>query len=99
MRITLDLPDKQWAALVDVADRQQVKVNDLIARSVLSLIPREIPARERIPDLVRAGLPDAVIAERLRVLKSFVAEVRRAHSLPPNRFDRGAWEHELRRTP
>lgn len=98
MRVTLNLPDKQWAALVEIADNQNVKVDELVTRSIMSLIPREIPARERIPDLVRGGLPDAVIAERLRVGKAFVAETRRAHGLKPNRFDRAAWDHEFRRS-
>lgn len=98
MRVPLDIPDKVFAALVDVADARNVKVDQLIAQSILALVPREVPARERIPGLVQAGLPDAVIAERLRVRKAFVAEVRRAYGLKPNRFDRAAWEHEFKRT-
>lgn len=97
MRVVLDLPDKQWAALVEVADHQNVKVNELVTRSILALIPRDVSARERIPGLVKGGLPDAVIAERLRVPKGFVATVRRAHGLPPNRFDRAAWDDEFKR--
>jgi hypothetical protein len=96
MRVVLNLPDKHWAALVDIADKQAVKVNELIARTILTLIPREIPARDRIPGLVKAGLPDAVIAERLNVRKAFVAEVRRAYGMPPNRFDRAAWDDEFK---
>lgn len=97
MRVVLDLPDKQWAALIDVADRQQVKVTELLTRNILALIPREVPARERIPGLVKGGLPDAVIAERLGVPKGFVGEVRRAHGLRPNKFDRSAWNSEFKR--
>jgi hypothetical protein len=96
MRIPLDLPDPVWVALVELADAKNVKVNDLLRRAVLGLIPAEVPARERIPVLVQAGLPDAVIAERLRVGKAFVGDIRRAHGLKPNRFDRAAWDHEFK---
>lgn len=95
MRIPLDLPDPVWVALVELADTKDVKVNDLIARAVMGLIPAEIPARQRIPTMVQAGLPDAVIAERLRVNKTFVGDVRRAHGLKPNRFARAEWDAEL----
>jgi len=95
MRVMVDLPDVVWGALVDVADARKVKVNELVRSAVMALIPREVPARLRIPALVAAGLPDAVIAERLKVSKGLVGEVRRAHGLKPNRFERASWDDEF----
>lgn len=97
MRTTFDIPDAAWAALARVADSRGVHVNDLITDAVMALIPRGISIRNRIPAMVRSGLPDAVISERLNVPKGYVGKIRREHGLKPNRFNRAEWDEEFQR--
>lgn len=97
MKVTLDIPDREWARLVTAAEAHGVRVADLVRDGVRRAVPAEWSAAERIVRLVVEGLPDAVIAERLGVAKQYVGRVRRRAGRPPNRFDRSAWAGEFKR--
>lgn len=67
MKVTIDLPEAVWGKLASAADRQNVKVGDLIGRAVVSLIepkvqqaPAHAPEIAPLPVPTRAPLVDSV---------------------------------------
>lgn len=85
----VDIPDRTWAELAAVADGQGVKVAQLLAAAVMELAGWESRS-QRVCVLARAGLPDAVIAERTGETRGFIGDARRSAGIPANRFRRSA---------
>lgn len=90
MKIEIEIPDAEWALLAARADAHGLKVPDLIRAGIREVMPHGLPLGEHVRLLVRAGYPDAVVAERLGMTNRQVSEVRRRAGLPANRFHRGA---------
>ena len=100
MKVTVNIPDREWFDLATEAERRGVKVGDMLAarlRGTPSSTYRPIVLRDRVTLLVEKGIPDPVIAERLGESLEVVRSVRRKAGLKPNRFRRERWEHEFRR--
>lgn len=88
MKIVVNIPDREWAILVDRAEAHGLRVPDLIHAGIRSVMPHRLPLGEDVLQLVRAGFPDALIAERLGVPNATVQGIRRRAKLPANRFSR-----------
>lgn len=97
MKVTLTFGDVMGRELLRIADEDHVRVTDVIFRTVKQLVGSRLPLRDRIPVMVRAGLPDAVIAQRLNVSHEFVAKVRRRSGLRSNRMDHDLWIDDFRK--
>lgn len=98
MNITINIPDRDWYTLAEKADMTGVKISDVIVtamRSVIDTNPRRIILSERVTELVKADVPDPVIAQRLGITVQHAAELRRAAGLKPVKFRRQDWEREL----
>lgn len=89
MKVELNIPDADWARLVGVAEQQGVRIPQLILAATLELMPWKDTTTSRVEHLVRAGLQDAVIAERLGMPNWRIATIRRELGLPANPFHRG----------
>lgn len=98
MKVELNIPDADWARLVGVAEQQGVRIPQLILAATLELMPWKDTLASRVEHLVRAGLQDAVIAERLRIPNWRVATLRREAHLPANPFHRGEGRQIERKT-
>lgn len=105
MKVTIDFPPEDWWELCNVAETQGVPVAEFVTRALqnaahpaeLSKFERERARRQAIVSLVRQGLTDDVIAERLGELRGYVAEARRRAGLAPNtrnHLSRAAGAHE-----
>ena len=95
--MNVNVPTQVWARMVNVAEARGVKVEDILVAAIVDITkPRN--RKERVLELVRAGLPDAVIAERTGELKNYVSETRRAAHLPPNRQQRTTTETPTKET-
>lgn len=88
MKIVVNIPDREWAVLVDRAEAHGLRVPDLIRAGIQSVMPHRLPLGEDVLRLVRAGFPDALIAERLGVPNQTVQRIRQRAGLPANRFSR-----------
>ena len=97
MRVMVNVPDTAWAQLAEYADRHEVSVSDLLAEGLdrvaaergidLHSSARRIAERRlRVTDLVRSGLPDVVIAERMGLRVGQVRTIRQDAGLPRNGF-------------
>lgn len=98
MKVSVTIPDREWYALAGKAERAGVKIADLVTAAVVGLVnenPSRTVMRDQIQHLVEQGIPDPVIAHRLRVAIEHVRKVRRDLGLKPIRFKREQWEHEL----
>lgn len=91
MKITVDIPDLQWADMLRRAEDHGLKVEDLIRAGITEVLPRNLPADKKIILMVKAGFPDRIIAERLGFTNAAVIRVRHREKLPANR---GAWRRE-----
>lgn len=80
----MTIPDREWAQLVDRAEANGLRLTDLIRAGIESVMPHERPIGADVLDLVRAGLADAVIGERLGVPNATVSRIRRQAGLPAN---------------
>jgi len=98
MRITVDIPDRDWARLVGVAEERGVKLPELVYAAVLDLMPWRDTIADQVQHLARAGFPDARIAERLGVNNAQVSALRREAGIPANRFTRGEGRNPGRKT-
>lgn len=95
--MNVNVPTPVWARMVNVAEARGVKVEDILVAAIVEVTkPRN--RKERVLELVRAGLPDAVIAERTGELKNYVGAARRAAHLPPNRQTRTTTETPTKET-
>lgn len=86
MRVVVNIPDRDWAVLVDRAEAHGLKVPDVILAAIHQVMPHRRPVGEDVLRLVRAGFPDALVGERLGIDKSAVARIRQRAGLPANRF-------------
>jgi len=88
VRVVLNLPDPLWARLATIADEQDTRIPDLLQAAVAGVVSSRIPPgearREMVARLVRAGLTDGQIADRLRLTRGWVAQTRREAGLRPN---------------
>lgn len=85
--MNVNVPTTVWARMVNVAEARGVKVEDILVAAIVEVTkPRN--RKERVLELVRAGLPDAVVAERTGELKNYVGDTRRKAHLAPNRQPR-----------
>ncbi|MBW1639264.1 hypothetical protein G3H63_09295 [Microbacterium resistens] len=98
MRVVIDMPDSDWARLLEVAEAHGVRLPQLILAAALELMPWRDTLADRVAHLARAGLPDARIAERLDLPNYRVAEMRRDAGIPANRFTRGEGRTTGRKT-
>ena len=83
MRVTVNISDREWWHLSEMAEQHGVKVSDLV---LLGL--RKAPTVTQddiIHALVKSGLPDADIADRLGIFVYQVATRRRWMGLKANR--------------
>lgn len=103
MKVTLDIDDKDFWLLANRAERQGVKVADLLVGMIRAGRglgkARPVVFRDRVAELVNAGIPDPVIAHRLGEPIGAVGVARRSIGLKPVRFVRSEWEHEFARPP
>ena len=103
MKVTVNIDDRDFWALANKAEQQGVKVADLLAAMFRTgtAVPargmRPVVLRDKVAELIDAGIPDPVIAHRLGEPLEMVRSVRRQLGLRPVRFDRRRWEHELSR--
>lgn len=101
MKVTLDIDDKDFWLLANRAERQGVKVADLLVGMIRAGRglgkARPVVFRDRVAELVAAGIPDPVIAHRLGEPIGAVGVARRSIGLKPVRFVRSEWEHEFTR--
>lgn len=98
MNITINIPDRDWYALAEKADTSGVKISDVIVTAMRSVIgdnPRRLILSDRVIELVKAGIPDPVIAQRLSITVQHTAQIRRGAKLKPVKFRREDWEREL----
>jgi len=91
MKITVEIPDMQWADILRRAEDHGLKVEDLIRAGITEVLPRNLPVDKKITLMVKAGFPDRIIAERLGLTNAAVIRVRHRQKLPANR---GAWRRE-----
>lgn len=84
MRVSLNIPDRVWAGLVTVAEREGQTValllSGLIDGKVAPVVRRDLIVR-----LVKAGMCDADVAARTGDVVGYVAQIRRHAGLKPNR--------------
>ena len=92
MRIELNVPDRVWAQVLDVAEQNYTTVAAVVEAAIRDAVrPSSITAlqararRNHILRLWGEGKTDAVIAEVTGELRQYVADTRRAAKLPPNR--------------
>ena len=90
--VTLNLPDPVWGRLASAAEERETTVASLIESGIRSILTpsarihiNALARRLAVTTLVRDGMPDAVICERLGESRSYVSDVRRAAGLKPNR--------------
>ena len=91
MRVELNLPDKVWAACLNVAEQNHTSVARVVEAAIRDAIrPSSIAKlqtearRNQILQAWGEGLTDAVIAERTGELRQYVADTRRKAGLPAN---------------
>lgn len=84
---SVGLPDTVWGRLATTADARGVSVEDLLVAAITEVVKPQ-SRQERVLEAVRAGLSDAVVAERTGELKQYVGVVRRRAGLPANRQKR-----------
>jgi len=91
MRVEIHLPDRAWAEVLKVAEANHTTVSRVVEAAIRDAVrPSSIAKlqsdarRNQVMQAWGEGLTDAQIAERTGELKSYVANVRRSHKLPPN---------------
>ncbi|GAA1148051.1 hypothetical protein GCM10009651_35970 [Microbacterium natoriense] len=83
MEIKVNISDREWWQLVNTIEDRDVKVSDLAVIGFKEA--RGVTRDDMIQAFVRAGLPDADIAERLGMFVYQVAGRRRWFGLKANR--------------
>lgn len=94
MKVTIDIPDRDYWQAAAVAERQGVRVADMVGALVEAGIHAATEPRETVLALVRAGYPDGEISKRTGMTVLTISGHRRALGLPPNR--RAVWERQQR---
>jgi len=89
MRVVVDIPDREWAQLVNRAEEHNLRISELLRAAIEEAVPAERPLKIRILELVAAGYPDAVIAHHVGVTNRAVSDARRKAGLPANPLHRG----------
>lgn len=92
MRVELNLPDKTWAEVLDVAEQQSTTVARVVEAAIRDALRpssfarlQQQARRNQIVQLVAEGFTDRQVAERTGEVIGYVAAARRAANLPPNR--------------
>lgn len=80
MRVTVDIPDREWWRIASVADLRGQKVDEMVAQIALGLAHPD-PVRR----LHAVGMTDAQIASETGLLLGTIAARRRKLGLPPNK--------------
>lgn len=83
MKVTVNITDREWWHLSELAEAHGVKVTDLVMLG-LKKAPT-VTQDDIIRALVNSGLPDADIADRLGILVYRVAARRRWMGLKANK--------------
>lgn len=83
MKLEIDIPDRVFWFLAEVAEQRGVHVSDMVRFSAARA--RGVTQDDIIQALWRAGLPDADIADRMGMLNHNVAVRRRYMGLPANK--------------
>lgn len=83
MKVTIDVPDREWWHLTDLAEQRGVKVSDMVKLTLTTA--HTITQTDYIRTLNASGLPDADIADQLGLTVGYVAERRRWMGLKANR--------------
>ena len=89
VKITVEIPDREFWSLAERAEGRGVKVADLVRAAARDLARVASQPKDVVRDLVKAGLPDGEISIRTGMTVQTVANHRRGLGLPPNR--RAAW--------
>lgn len=101
MKVTVNIDDKDFWQLANRAERDGVKVADLLVavfRSANGLKQfKPVVFRDKVAELAHAGIPDPVIAHRLDASLDSVRLARRSMGIRAVRFRRELWEHEFAR--
>jgi hypothetical protein len=87
MKITVEISDKDWAALVSRAEAHNLRVPDLIRAGIAHVMPHGVPLREKVRLMVEAGFPDREIGFRLNLTNAQVARIRAGLNLPANHIN------------
>ncbi|WP_341945674.1 hypothetical protein [Microbacterium sp. LWH11-1.2] len=99
MKITYDIPDREWYQLARYAEERGLKITTILNTAFRELLTKADHAPDtitaRVHKLVDRGEPDAVIAMRLGLNSRQVAEIRRGLGLQPNKLRREQWSHVL----
>jgi len=85
MIVTVDIPERLWARVCDVADQRDVRVDRFLTWVITSAFNVQGDENERIISRVIRGLPDKQIARELNLTNLHVAEVRRRAGFKANR--------------
>ena len=101
MRVELNIPDRAWAQVLQVAEENHSTVASVVEAAIRdairpsSMAKLEAAARKhRVLQAWGEGLTDAAIAERTGELKQYVANVRRKANLPPNMLRGEKYQYE-----
>ena len=86
MKITVDIPDNEWALLVARAEAHDLKVRDLIRAAIDDVMPHRLPLRDHVLLLVKAGMSDKAVGMRLNLTNAQVARIRKTAGVPANPF-------------
>jgi hypothetical protein len=86
VEIKINIPDRDYGRLVNAAEGMGMRVPQMILAAAFELMPWRSTTEQRVEHLVRAGLTDARIAERMDVPKWKVARVRQELGLKPNQI-------------
>jgi hypothetical protein len=84
MKVTVDLDPRDVWRIQEKAEQLGVRPGDVL-RDEITLQRRSRDMREKVRELVKAGLCDADIAARLHYSNGWVADTRRGLGLPANR--------------
>lgn len=101
MKVTVNIDDRDFWQLANRAEREGVKVADLLAAMFRTAggMKQYAPVvfRDHVAELAHAGIPDPVIAHRLGQPLESVRAARRALGITAVKFRREHWVHELSR--
>lgn len=85
MIVSIDIPDRTWERICDVADQRDARVDKFLTYVVEAAFQVKGEERDRIISRVVRGLPDKQIAAELNLTNMRVAEVRRSAGFKANK--------------
>jgi hypothetical protein len=105
VRVELNIPDRVWAMVLEVAEENHTTValtiEAFIRDGIRPSAVGKLRAQARRQAILRAwgeGLTDGAIAERTGELRQYVGDVRREAGLPPNQVRPKQKYHYERKT-